>query len=204
MINDPIRICCTPLFALLLIACPCASWSMNSQARTVAISDSQCLSAAKSALGPNAEVLKCGELTKTRALEAVAFLPLKGLRKTTDGTPISKLVVLRRERSQWVVELTADQNPPRNRVGYIGIDYIDDSEKGGRYRISCHDEGSNEIPRFTIALFYLSPNGENQGMPVEIAWNRPLRRFQEYTVNHEPEGFQPENKNPPHIHRRKS
>jgi hypothetical protein len=162
----------------------------------------RCAEAARNALGPRAEVLKCGQLTGTGVLEVVAAVLLKQFRTTADGIPVSKLMVLRQIQSRWVVELTADRNPIRNSVGYLGLDFIDDSDRYSRYRISFYDEGSHKIPGFTIALFYLSPRGENEGVPVEISWNRSLGRFQEYTENHEPEGFQSENKNPQHIRKR--
>ncbi|HET7441432.1 MAG TPA: hypothetical protein VFJ47_09030, partial [Terriglobales bacterium] len=92
---------------------------------------------------------------------------------------------------------------PRNVVGYVGVDFIDDSDQRGRYRLSFFDEGSHETPGFTIAVIYLSPSGEDEGIPIEIAWNPAIGRFQEYTVDRDPEGFQPENKNPPHVRLRK-
>jgi hypothetical protein len=158
-----------------------------------------CLNAAKKALGSDAEVLKCGHLTGTQVLETVAAVPLKPFQKTSDGVPVSRFSVLRRETSEWVSELTADDHPLRNPSGYLSVDFIDDSDKYGRYRVSFYDEGSHKVPGFTIAVFYLSPDGHNEGVPVEIRWNPSVRRFQEYTENQDPGGFQPENKNPKHI-----
>jgi hypothetical protein len=40
----------------------------------------------------------------------------------------------------------------------------------------------------------IAPNGESDGIPTDVAWNRAAARFQE-TNN---DGFQPESKNPPH------
>ena len=165
------------LLSMWLRSTPSISWNPS----TTQSASQACLSAARNFLGPAAQVAKCGDLTGTGELEVAAFVRLKELRTTADGIPLSKLVVLRQEKSRWVVELAADQKPPRNPVGYIGIDYIDDSRELGLYRVSFYDEGSHEIPGFTIDLFYLSPRGQNEGIPVEIAWNRSLARFQEYT-----------------------
>lgn len=162
-----------------------------------------CLEAAKKALGPDAEILKCGHLTGTDALEVVGAIRLTQFRATADGVPVSKLIVLQQQESRWVTELTADENAIRNPAGYIGVDFIDDSDKFSRYRVSFYDKDSHQVPGFTLAVFYLSPDGHNEGIPVEISWNPSVERFQEYTENHAPPGFQPENKNPPHIRTRK-
>jgi len=165
--------------------------------------DEACLAAAKKMLGPETQVFKCGHLTGTDALETAAGVRLRQFRLTREGTPVSKFVVLRRENSQWVTELRADQAPLRNPVGYIATDYIDDSHDYGRYRVSFYDEGSNQLLGLFVDVFYLSPRGENEGIPVEIGWNPKVGRFQEYTENRDPVGFQPENANPRHIRTRR-
>jgi hypothetical protein len=163
-----------------------------------------CLEAARKVLGSEAEVIKCGHLTGTDALETVAAIRLTQFKETkADGIPVSKLVILRRERMQWAVELTADKNWIRNGVGYIGIDFIDDSDDFVGYRCLCSGEGSQDVPGFGIALFYLSPQGDNEGIDTDINWNPAVGRFQEYAFYDDPPGFKPENKNPPHIRTRK-
>jgi hypothetical protein len=161
--------------------------------------EQDCVTAAKNALGSDAVVLQCGHLTGTSSLETVAAIQLKKFGTNADGIAVSKFVVLRQDRERWIKELTADNYPPRNRVGYIGIDFIDDSDLQGRYRVSFDGVGSTQTPGFSIGVFYMSQSGHNEGVPVEIRWNPIVARFQEYTENRDPEGFQPENKNPPHV-----
>lgn len=175
------------LIAFLWCSCTRSTPHAETTTKAPSLADSDsCLKAATKELGTAAQIARCGHLTATGALEAVGFIPLKGLREMADGIPVSKLVVLRREQS-GVVELTAGQDPPRNSVGYIGVDFIDDSDEGGRYRVSFSDDGALETPGFKLALFYLSPTGEEEGIPIEISWNRSLGRFQEYTVNRDPQ-----------------
>lgn len=163
-----------------------------------------CLEAARHALGADAEVLKCGHFTGTDALETVAAVCLKRFKETKTGVPVSKLVVLRREQAQWVVELTADRNWIRNSAGYIGIDFIDDSANLVGYRFLSSDEGPHEAPGFRFFLSFLNPHGDDEGIPIEISWNPAVGRLQELDYGHEPQAFKPEIKNPPHKFGRKS
>lgn len=198
------------ILTLLVLVPPTVVCAANFQSLTAVQSHptsalvQSCREAAKKALGPEAEVLNCGHLTSTRALETVAVIRLKGFRTTTDGIPVSNLVILRQEESEWSVELTADKKWIRNGAGYVGIDFIDDSADFVGYRVSFSGEGSKETSGFTVGLFYLGPNGHNEGISTDISWNQRVGRFQEYSENKDPSGFQVENKNPPHIRRRKS
>jgi hypothetical protein len=157
-----------------------------------------CLSAAKSVLGPSAEVLKCGQLTGGNTLESVAAIRLnpKQFPSTNGGVSVSKLVVLRQGALRWDVELRADKTITNN-AGYVGAEFIDDSAQKIGYRVSFSDRRPDDTPGFTIELSYLQPNG-NPESPIEVSWNPAIQRFQEYTANEEPVGFRPEIKNPPH------
>jgi hypothetical protein len=192
-----LRICILSFVFLSGHACSASS----QQAPTHSSANQQsCLEAGKQALGPNAQVLKCGHLTGSDALEAVAAIRLKQLRTTEVGIPVSKLVVLRRDKSDWKLALTADKEAIRNTIGYIGADFINDSDTCSRYRVSFYDEGSNKVPGFTISVSYFRPDGQGDGgAPIEIAWNRSIGRFQEYNENQNPLGFQLEKKDLPHI-----
>jgi hypothetical protein len=164
------------------------------------VDQQSCLEAGKQALGPDAQILKCGHLTGSDALEAVAAIHLKQFRTTKVGIAVSKFVVLRREKLEWTTVLTADQEAIRNTLGYIGADFINDSDTCSRYRVSFYDEGSHEVPGFTIVVSYFRPDAQGDaGAPVEIAWNRSVGRFQEYNENQDPLGFQAEKKDLPHI-----
>lgn len=162
--------------------------------------EQRCVAAGKQALGPDAQALKCGHLTGSDALEAVAAVRLKQARTTDLGIPVSKFVVLRWDKSEWTPMLTADQTAIRNAMGYIGADFINDSDTCSRYRISFSDEGSHKTPGFAISVFYFRPDGHGDGgAPIEIAWNRSVGRFQQYNENEDPLGFQPEKKDLPHV-----
>lgn len=155
-----------------------------------------CLGAAKKALGPNAEVLKCGKLTGREGLEAVAALRIRKLRQTQEEVAVSRLVILRRSRSGWKRELNVRQEIT-NSAGYVGLDFIDDSSEYRGYYVSFSDHRSDDTPGFTIYLSDIVPNGDPE-WPVQIAWNPAVQRFQEYAGDRDPEGFRPEIKNPPH------
>jgi len=192
------------LLALFLgglgVCTPVQAATIPSKSHISAKAEQDCLAAAKKALGLDAVVLQCGHLTGTVALETVAAIQLKKFSTNADGIAVSKFVVLRQERARWITELTADNYPPRNSVGYIGIDFIDDSDLQGRYRVSFDGVGSTQTPGFTIYTYYLSPRGHNEGIAVEIGWNPAVGRFEELADDQYPQKFKSEIKNPPHIH----
>jgi hypothetical protein len=178
-------------------------WSL-SQDHPAGISSQNCKEAAIEALGPTATVLRCGHLTRVDSLEVIAVIQLRQFREARNAVAVSKLVILRKNTSQWETLLTADrQNWIRNNAGYIGVEFIDDSADFVGYRISFSDEGSGDISKFTIWFNYLSPKGQNEGIETGITWNPSVGRFQEFPENQEPEGFQPEIKNPKHIRTRR-
>lgn len=153
-----------------------------------------CFEAAQKALGPSAEVLKCGQLTGT-ALETVAVVPLKKFRKTADGVPVSTLVILRREAKQWVAEMKADKDWIRNDFGYLNDDLSDPTHFGHfvegysrqyiGYRVSFSDKSYN-TSNFVVWIYILSPTGENEGISTEIGWNPSARRFQAFAYGQDP------------------
>ncbi|HVZ59728.1 MAG TPA: hypothetical protein VG892_02980, partial [Terriglobales bacterium] len=96
------------IFLLLVVGGNVACWA------TPTDDSAQCLDAAKNALGSEAEVLKCGHLTAADALETIAVMRLKQLKETKEGIPVSRLVVLRRTKSQWITELAVDRNSRKN------------------------------------------------------------------------------------------
>lgn len=49
---------------------------------------------------------------------------------------------------------------------------------------------------FDILVKYVSPNGETDGLPVKVAWNAVVNRFQEYLLGGW--DFAREDKNPTH------
>ena len=163
-----------------------------------------CLQAAKRWLGASAEVVKCGHLTEPRSIEVLAILPVSGHKKTPGRYYVSKLIILSRTGPDtWTEELRADQLPPRNRSGYVGIEFLDNCPSYG-YGLSFYshvfaDDPSNVFnkrPYFTVSLSYLNPEGQIEGSETEISWNPKVRRFEEF--NYQVGFFTPATKNPPY------
>jgi hypothetical protein len=163
-----------------------------------------CLQAARRWLGASADVVKCGHLTEPGSTEVVAILPLSGHKKIPGRYYVSKFVILRRTGpDKWTVELRADQLPPRNGSGYIGIDYLDNCPSYG-YGLSFYphiyaDDPSNVFnkrPYFTVSVAYLNPEGQIEAFETEISWNPKVLRFQQF--DYEAGMFWPETRNPPY------
>jgi hypothetical protein len=192
------------IFMLLVVRGSLSGWAtpLMNQRRPTGDSAQRCLEAAKKALGSEAEVLKCGHLTRSGRLETVAAIRLRQFKTLRNSIPVLRLVVLRQNGSRWETMLTADmQNLIRNSIGYIGVDFIDDSEDEDfvGYRVSFSTEGTRGAPRFMIWLKYLDREERDEGVAIGISWNPSVGRFQEYSENYEPMGFHPEKKNPMHL-----
>ncbi len=166
---------------------------------------SACLQAARRWLGASAEVVKCGHLTEPGSIEVVAILPLSGHKRIPDLYYASKFIILRRTGPDtWAVELRADQLPPRNSSGYIGIEFLSNCPSYG-YGLSFYhhifaDDPSNIFnnrPYFTVSVTYLNPEGHMEGSETEVSWNPKVRRFQEF--DYEAGMFKPETRNPPRL-----
>jgi hypothetical protein len=161
-----------------------------------------CLKAARKLLGSSAEILKCGHLSDDDNLEAVAAIRVPGLKDDGHGTPISKLMILRQGKARWDTELNIDKEIT-NGEGYIGIDFIDDSDPFPYYRVHFSDRGATwgarDPSQFTLVLIPMTRDGKLDvgGIGIGIGWNPAVRRFQEI----EPSGeeFAPEVKAPGHI-----
>ena len=188
------------VWSAALVLCGCARESASAaiqQKPSVSESDTRsCLGAAKKALGLSAEVLKCGHLTGGDALEVVAAVPLKSVKRRGDDVPVSQLAILRERKSGWSAELSVNKQI-KNSAGYIGIQFIDESAKELGYYVSFSDHRSDETRGFVIFLSEIAPDG-NPEWPVQISWNPVVQRFQQYAGDEEPIGFKSEIKNPPH------
>ena len=82
----------------------------------------------------------------------------------------------------------------RNPVGYVAVDNIDDSYRP-RYTIQ-YLGGMSSGKDFGLLVRYIGPNGETDSLPVEVAWNDVVNRFQEIKLGGD--DFVPEIKNPKH------
>lgn len=156
-----------------------------------------CLDAVTKALGPDAQVIKYGHLTSHKSMEVVAYTKLKKFKKYSEGDAISKLVVLQRINSQWNMVLNVSKQLT-NPLGYIGIEFIDDSQEYPGWLVSFSDRIPDGVPGFSMSFGYLRLDGDVEGIPIEISWNSAVARFQEFVINEAPEGFRSEIRNPPH------
>jgi hypothetical protein len=66
------------------------------------------------------------------------------------------------------------------------------------YRLRLSDTRSDDKKAFDVDILDIEyADGTSEEVSTEIAWNPAVGRDQEFTVNRDPEGFQPEIKNPP-------
>jgi hypothetical protein len=191
----------------LALAIPCASCSGGSKKSvpeqnfrptsgevTVARQDrSSCESAAKDVLGPKAQVLLCGPISRKGVREVLGVVKLDGLNQG-EWIGVAKFAILREAEPTWEVELIADEGRMRNPVGYVAVDNIDDSYRP-RYTIQ-YSGGMSSGKDIDLLVRYIGPNGETDSLPVEVAWNDVVNRFQEYPLGGS--DFAPEIKNPRH------
>jgi hypothetical protein len=66
-------------------------------------------------------MLKCGYFNDPAHLETVVAIRVRGLKDDSKGIPVSKLMILRREKHQWTVALNVDGDEIKNSAGYVGI-----------------------------------------------------------------------------------
>src|ERR1039457_1837629 len=90
-----------------------------------------CLDAARATIGQGAVVLRCGDLNGTGIQEAAVALVAKSVR--SGCTPVSRLLILRFERSGWKTAFEAERFQTKNASGFVGMDYIDDSDTSRGY-----------------------------------------------------------------------
>ncbi len=157
------------------------------------------LEAARTALGPGAVVLRVAHPDGTDSTEVLAALSLASIPPSQGCTPVSHIVVLRRSTEGWQTVLDADKDGQvKNPEGYVGVDYIDDSQEN-RSPGYCADLSQELDKHFSLALTYLTAAGAEDGIPVYVEWNDKVGRYQSSIINSDPPGFESELKNPPHV-----
>lgn len=198
-----------PILAVLALACSdqrldsIAASPASLPAKDLATEGDRqaCVQAAHSFLGPNAEVLTCGHISNSDHIEAVLAIRVPNLKDDKRGTPISRLLIVRQNRSEWETELKVDANGEiTNGAGYVGADYIDDSHPFPCYRALVSTLwGARDNSQFTLVLFPMSRQGwiDPEELGIGIGWNPVVGRFQEIEPNGEI--FVPEIKSPKHI-----
>ena len=138
-------------------------------------------------------------------LDAVVALRVTNLKNDKNGIPISVLLILRQNRTEWNTDLKVDKEVT-NSEGYVGINFIYDSDPFPYNRASFTDQGARWGDRspsqFTLVLRPMTREGkiDVEDMGMGIGWNPAVGRFQEI----EPSGeeFAQEVKNPKRIRNR--
>ena len=196
----PVKQLACVILWVILVCCAFSACARPKDAGTVAKDHTpDCLAAAQNVLGPEAEVKRCSNLEK-EVVEAIAIVRLKQFAENKEGIPITKLVILRQTESRWEIALDVAKQI-RNPNGYVGIDYIDDSEQYPGFRIAISERGKQP---FMLALSYMRRDGGSEGIPIYISWNSATGRFQELISNEgDPDRFKDELRNPPRISRDK-
>jgi len=146
-------------------------------------------------------MVKCGSIHDS-ALEVVAIVRVQGLREDSDGIPISRLAILKRQSGRWVSELNVNEEIT-NEAGYVGIDFIDDSHSAPYYRLKTSDKGARwgdrQPSQFTLVFLSMSRAGkvDPEDLGTGIGWNPAVSRFQE--IGPSGDEFVTEVKNPKHF-----
>jgi hypothetical protein len=192
-----IRVLATTLLLVYLYSC--SHFAKNED--SVSLISEDCFDAARKILGAGVQVAKYGNLLRKKSIEVVAYTKLSTSKTNSKGITASRLVVLQKTNTHWDIILDASKQI-KNQAGYIGIDYIDDSQDYPGYLVSFYDKRSDGVSGFSIQFSYLRRDGEVEGIPIEISWNPAVDRFQEFVINEAPEGFRNEIKNPQHIHKK--
>jgi hypothetical protein len=131
-------------------------------------------------------------------LESVAIVRKPLAHRPRDAFA-ARLVILRKGKSGWMTALDASQGT-RNDVGYIATDFLDDDVAMWGYRVKLYGTLPDGQRKFTLEVTPMHDARDKWAVGTEISWDRRVGRYREYNVDQE--GFQAENKNPPHVHRK--
>jgi len=160
------------------------------------VAHQSCATAAIAALGPGAEVLRCGSWSGAGSPQALVVLKLGSVPSSKGCAPVSRVMILSSGPTGWRTVLEASKEI-RNPVGYIGLDFIDDSYKFLGYCLATADRRSDGSPGFSLFLTYLrSLSGETEGTSFEIGWNARVKRYQEFDGEFRPEVIDPPHRSP--------
>jgi hypothetical protein len=132
-------------------------------------------------------------------LEAVVAVPLKPDRE--DCVPVSRLLVLRHDPTGWKPAFEAGPHSEiKNPEGYVGIDYIDDSDLYPSYCLKISDAKGGQPFLISISFIASDDQVDEGGIPLDIAWNSKVLRYLEIVSGDGPVVFAAEKKDVPHIH----
>lgn len=150
--------------------------------------------------GSNLKIIRSGDLIGDGAREYVAVR--MQTKQPKNGMYVSRVVIARAQHGRCLIVLDAGKNGPKNPVGYIGIEFIDDG--GDFYGYSVEFASGIRDPKHKgdLYLTWLNPDHEPEGMGIAIGWNEKLGRYQEYQEESSSEMFKKELSNPRHINSR--
>jgi hypothetical protein len=152
--------------------------------------------------GPNLKIVRSGDLIGDGAREYVAVSMLA--KQPKQGMYVSRLVIARAKDGSCSIVLDAGAHGPKNPVGYIGIEFIDDGAEFYGYEFEFASDLRDPTPdsrrKGDIYLTWLNPDREPEGEDIAIGWNAKVGRYQEYNLEDDSssETFKPELRNPPH------
>ncbi len=164
----------------------------------LAAASDQCRAVMQKA-GSNLKIVHSGDLTGDGAREYVAVQMLP--QQPKKGMYVSRLLIARARHERCSIVLDASKNGPRNPIGYIGIEFIDDDSKFFGFAVEFSSDSSDPKHKVGLNLTWLNPEHEPEGMGIEIGWNDKVGRYQEYQLEGDSSSgtFKPELRNPPHI-----
>jgi hypothetical protein len=181
-----------------LLLCILACCTFATAATASSRESSQCSALIKKT-GSNLKIIRSGDLIGdgARGYVAVGMLP----QQPRKGMYISRLLIARAEGGRCSIMLDAGKNGPKNPVGYLGIDYIDDSDQFYGYRVEFGSDVRDPAPdpryKGVLYLTWLNPKHEPEGAGIVVGWNEKVGRYQE--IDSSWEMFNPELRKPRHI-----
>lgn len=189
---------CSPLVLLFLLATGCwhaakAQGVPANSGRAPYPSNRGCEEAARRILGPHAEVLRCGDVSRSGKFEALAILRLKPSPANDEGIFVSRLVIINQQGSRWTVELDAGKEF-KNPQGYVAA--LNDSAIFRGYHVRIWDHRSDGVKAFGLAFQGLDEQGYPEAAPTDIYWNPSVGRYQEFAYDESPPRFKPEVQKP--------
>jgi hypothetical protein len=148
--------------------------------------------------GSNLKIIRSGDLIGDGAREYVAVRMLA--KQPKKGIYVSRLLIARAEHGHCSIALHAGKSGPKNSVGYIGIEFIDDGADFHGYSVEFGSDVNDRKHQGDLYLTWLNPGHEPEGMEIAIGWNTKVGRYQEYRLeeNSSSEIFKPELRKPPH------
>lgn len=160
----------------------------------------QCETVIKKA-GSNLKTIRSGDLIGDGAREYVAGRMLT--KQPKKGIYVSRLVIARAEHGHCSIVLDAGKSGPKNPIGYIGIEFIDDGADFYGYSVEFASGIRDPKHKGDLYLTWLNPDHEPEGMEIEIGWNEKIGRYQEYQEESSAEMFKTELPSPRHINSRR-